>query len=37
MFDFGIKDFIDILCVALMLYYIYRLMRVCSSASWCSS
>ena len=27
MFDFGIKDFIDILCVALMLYYIYRLMR----------
>lgn len=27
MFDFGIKDFIDILCVALMLYYIYRPMR----------
>ena len=27
MFDFGIKDFIDIFCVALMLYYIYRLMR----------
>ena len=27
MFDFGIKDFIDILCVALMLYYIYRLMK----------
>ena len=27
MFEFGIKDFIDILCVALMLYYIYRLMR----------
>ena len=27
MFDFGIKDFIDILCVALMLYYIFRLMR----------
>jgi len=26
-FDFGIKDFIDILLVALMLYYIYRLMR----------
>ena len=27
MFDFGIKDFIDIFCVALMLYYIYRLMK----------
>ena len=26
-FDFGIKDIIDILLVALMLYYIYRLMR----------
>lgn len=26
-FDFGIKDFIDILLVAVMLYYIYRLMR----------
>lgn len=26
-FDFGIKDIIDILCVALMLYYIYRLMK----------
>lgn len=26
-FGFGIKDFIDILLVALMLYYIYRLMR----------
>jgi len=26
-FDFGLKDFIDILLVALMLYYIYRLMR----------
>ncbi|HCN53036.1 MAG TPA: TIGR00159 family protein [Prevotella sp.] len=25
--DFGIKDIIDILCVALMLYYIYRLMK----------
>jgi diadenylate cyclase len=25
--DFGLKDFIDILLVALMLYYIYRLMR----------
>ncbi len=27
MFDFGIKDFIDIFCVALMLYYIYRFMK----------
>lgn len=27
MFEFGIKDFVDILCVALMLYYIYRLMK----------
>ena len=26
-FDFGIKDAIDILLVALMLYYIYRLMK----------
>lgn len=26
-FDFGIKDIIDIFCVALMLYYIYRLMK----------
>ena len=26
-FSFGIKDFIDILLVALMLYYIYRLMH----------
>ena len=26
-FSFGIKDFIDILLVALMVYYIYRLMR----------
>lgn len=26
-FEFGIKDFIDIFLVALMLYYIYRLMR----------
>ena len=26
-FEFGIKDVIDILLVALMLYYIYRLMR----------
>ncbi len=27
MFDFGIKDIIDIVCVALMLYYLYRLMK----------
>lgn len=27
MFEFGIKDFIDIFFVALMLYYIYRLMK----------
>ena len=27
MFEFGIKDAIDILLVALMLFYIYRLMR----------
>ena len=27
MFEFGIKDIIDIFCVALMLYYIYRLMK----------
>lgn len=27
MFDFGVKDFIDIFLVALMLYYIYRLMK----------
>ena len=27
MFEFGIKDFADIFCVALMLYYIYRLMK----------
>ena len=26
-FDFGIKDFIDILLVAFMLYYIYKLMK----------
>ena len=26
-FEFGLKDIIDIVAVALMLYYIYRLMR----------
>lgn len=26
-FEFGIKDIIDIVSVALMLFYIYRLMR----------
>ena len=27
MFEFGVKDIIDIILVAMMLYYIYRLMR----------
>ena len=27
MFEFGIKDIIDIVCVAMMLYYLYRLMK----------
>ena len=27
LFEFGIKDIIDILLVALMLYYLYRLMK----------
>ena len=27
MLDFGIKDVIDILCVAVLLYQIYRLMK----------
>lgn len=27
MFDFGIKDIIDILIIALLLYYLYRLMK----------
>ncbi len=27
MLEFGIKDIIDIILVALMLYYIYRLMK----------
>lgn len=47
MFDFGIKDFIDIFLVALMLYYIYRLMKESRSlnvfigilvfiVTWCS-
>ena len=31
--DFGILDFIDILLVALLLYYIYRLMKESSSAN----
>ena len=26
-FEFGIKDIVDIVLVALMLYYIYRLMK----------
>lgn len=33
MIDFGIKDVIDILLVALLLYYIYRLMKESSSAN----
>ena len=31
--EFGIKDIIDIVLVALMLYYIYRLMRESRSAN----
>ena len=31
LFDFGIKDIIDIVLVALMLYYIYRLMKASRS------
>ena len=27
MLDFGIKDIIDIVCVAILLYYVYRLMK----------
>lgn len=30
-FEFGIKDFIDILLVALLLYYIYKLMKISGS------
>ena len=26
-FEFGIKDFIDILLVAFLLYYVYKLMK----------
>ena len=33
MLSFGIKDFLDILCVALLLYYIFRLMKESSSAN----
>ena len=31
MFDFGIKDIIDIVAVALGLYYIYRVMKASRS------
>ena len=31
LFEFGIKDIIDIVLVALMLYYIYRLMKASRS------
>lgn len=27
MIDFGIKDVVDIVLVAMMLYYVYRLMK----------
>ena len=30
-FEFGIKDFIDILLVALLLYYTYKLMKASGS------
>lgn len=33
MFEFGIKDIVDILLVALLLYYVYRLMRNSGSLS----
>lgn len=33
MFTFGLKDIIDIILVALILYYIYRLMKESSSAN----
>lgn len=33
MIDFGVKDVIDILSVALILYYIYRLMKESSAAN----
>lgn len=31
LFDFGIKDIIDIFCVAFLLYYIYKLMKASGS------
>ena len=30
-FEFGIKDFIDILLVAFLLYYVYKLMKASGS------
>ena len=33
MFEFGIKDLIDILLVALLLYYVYKLMKESGSLS----
>ncbi len=33
MIEFGIKDIIDILIVALLLYYLYRLMKNSGSLS----
>ena len=31
LFDFGIKDIIDIFCVALLLYYFYKMMKASGS------
>lgn len=31
LFDFGIKDIVDIICVALLLYYFYKMMKASSS------
>ena len=31
MIEFGIKDFIDILLVACLLYYLYKLMKMSGS------
>ena len=31
LFDFGIKDLIDIFCVAFLLYYFYKMMKASGS------
>ncbi len=31
LFEFGIKDIIDIVCVAFLLYYMYKLMKASGS------